>query len=153
MENKKVKIIALEKADVDPEIYPVPQYQTPGAAGADLIAHIPYAIPLNPGDRMAFPTGIKLELPIGIEAQIRPRSGLAFNQGVTVLNSPGTIDSDFRGEVCVILINHGRERALIIPGTRIAQIVFAPVIQAVFVLSNNLTETARGAGGLGSTGS
>lgn len=137
---------------MDVDIDPIPKYQTPGAAGADLIAHTPYPIPLNPGDRMALPTGIKLELPVGIEAQIRPRSGLAFSKGITVLNSPGTIDSDFRGEICVILINHGRERVVIFPGMRIAQIVFAPVYQAAFETTNLLQETDRGDGGFGHTG-
>jgi dUTP pyrophosphatase len=133
---------------------PLPRYETSGAAGMDLIAAIGEgeAMVLQPGERALVPTGLAIALPDGFEAQVRPRSGLAAKNGVTVLNSPGTIDCDYRGEVKVILINHGREPFTIERGTRIAQMVVAPVTQAVFREVESLDETARGAGGFGSTG-
>lgn len=130
----------------------IPQYATPGAAGLDLHARIPQEIYLQPGVRFTCPTGIAIELPEGFEAQVRPRSGLARKNGVTVLNSPGTIDADYRGEIGVILINHGDEPFTINPNDRIAQLVIAPVIRVEFVQAGGLSETARGAGGFGSTG-
>ncbi len=133
---------------------PLPRYETSGAAGMDLIAAIGEgeAMVLQPGERALVPTGLAIALPDGFEAQVRPRSGLAAKNGVTVLNSPGTIDCDYRGEVKVILINHGHEPFTIERGTRIAQMVVAPVTQAVFREVESLDETARGAGGFGSTG-
>jgi len=133
---------------------PLPAYQTPGSAGLDLLAAIaPNAtLVIEPGARELVPTGLRLELPQGFEAQVRPRSGLALKNGVAVLNSPGTIDSDYRGEVAVILINLGSEPFEITRGARIAQLVVAPVTQAVFVEAADLADSARGTGGFGSTG-
>lgn len=132
----------------------LPRYETEGAAGMDLLAAVPEAEPvvLAPGARALVPTGLAIALPLGFEAQVRPRSGLAAKNGVTVLNAPGTIDSDYRGEVKVILINHGADAFTITRGTRIAQMVVAPVTRAAFAEVANLDETARGAGGFGSTG-
>jgi len=132
---------------------PVPAYATAGSAGADLAAAVATALVLAPGGRAAVPTGIALALPEGFEAQIRPRSGLALAHGVTVLNSPGTIDSDYRGEIRVILANLGSESVTIARGERIAQIVVAPVRQAAWQIVAALPLTSRGAGGFGSTGS
>lgn len=133
---------------------PLPGYQTAGAAGVDLMAAIPKTKPLTlePGERVLVPTGLSLELPSGCEAQVRPRSGLAFKHGVTVLNSPGTIDCDYRGEVQVLLINHGTEAFHILRGDRIAQLVVAPARQAILIEINALSASKRGAGGFGSTG-
>lgn len=133
---------------------PLPEYQSAEAAGCDLIAAVPAEadVRLQAGARALIPTGICLEMPSGYEAQVRPRSGLAIKQGVTVLNAPGTIDSDYRGEICVMLINHGTEAALISRGMRIAQLIFAPVSRAKFIEVDSLGESARGAGGFGSTG-
>jgi dUTP pyrophosphatase len=132
---------------------PLPAYQTQGAAGCDLHAATPTGekLVLAPGERRLVPAGIALELPEGFEAQIRPRSGLALKEGVTVLNAPGTIDADYRGEICVLLINHGDRPFEIVRGARIAQLVVAPVVQASFVETQVLGETARGTGGFGST--
>ena len=132
----------------------LPAYQTPGAAGMDLMAAIGERakVILKRGSRALIPTGLILELPAGYEAQVRPRSGLALRNGVTVLNSPGTIDSDYRGEVGVILINLGEGPFTIERGARIAQLVVAPVVQAVLVEHAAATATKRGAGGFGSTG-
>jgi dUTP pyrophosphatase len=131
---------------------PVPAYATAGSAGADLAAAVATALVLQPGARAAVPTGIALALPEGFEAQIRPRSGLALKHGITVLNSPGTIDSDYRGEIRVILANLGSESVTIARGERIAQIVVAPVRQAAWQIVASLPPTSRGAGGFGSTG-
>ncbi|ABS65253.1 deoxyuridine 5'-triphosphate nucleotidohydrolase Dut [Parvibaculum lavamentivorans DS-1] len=133
---------------------PLPRYETSGAAGMDLIAALPEGEPmvLAPGERAMVPTGLAIALPQGFEAQVRPRSGLAAKNGVTVLNSPGTVDCDYRGEVKVILINHGADAFTIERGTRIAQMVVSPVTQARFEEVETLDETARGAGGFGSTG-
>lgn len=130
----------------------MPDYATPRAAGADLKAHIPRDIPAAPGERVLIPTGLRMEIPPGWEAQVRPRSGLALKTGITVLNSPGTIDSDYRGELKVILINLGSETAVISPGERIAQLVIAPAARAVFERREELSLTDRGSGGFGSTG-
>ena len=130
----------------------LPHYATHGAAGLDLIAAVEEEIELLPGQRAAIPCGIAIELPHGYEAQVRPRSGLALNHGVTVLNAPGTIDSDYRGEVKAILINHGAEPFLIKRGAKIAQMVIARHEQAEIVESDALSDSARGAGGFGSTG-
>jgi len=128
------------------------EYQSAGAAGADLRACLEEPITLLPGRRIAVPTGLRIELPEGWEAQIRPRSGLALNHGITCLNSPGTIDSDYRGEVRVILANLGDESFRIKDGDRIAQFVVAPVARARFLQSGRLENSARGDRGFGSTG-
>jgi len=132
----------------------LPAYETAGAAGMDLRAAVPEDAPvtLKPGARDMIPTGLAIALPLGFEAQIRPRSGLAAKHGVTCLNTPGTVDSDYRGEVKVILINLGAEDFVIRRGERIAQMLVAPVIQSVWAEVESLDETARGAGGFGSTG-
>jgi dUTP pyrophosphatase len=133
---------------------PLPAYETSGAAGMDLRAAVAEAEPvvLRTGDRAMIPTGFCIAVPRGYEAQARPRSGLAAKSGVTCLNSPGTIDSDYRGELKVILINHGAEAFTVRRGDRIAQLVIAPVVQAAWVEVDSLDETSRGAGGFGSTG-
>jgi len=133
---------------------PLPAYETGGSAGMDLRAAVPEAAPvtLEPGARALVPTGLKIALEPGFEAQVRPRSGLALKHGLTCLNSPGTIDSDYRGEVGVILINHGHEPFVIRRGERIAQMVIARHEQAAMVEVQALDETARGTGGFGSTG-
>ena len=130
----------------------VPEYKTEGSAGADLCAFILDDLTIAPGERLAIPTGISIELPPGYEAQVRPRSGMALEKGVTCLNSPGTVDSDYRGELRVILINLGRESVTVCNGDRIAQIVIAPVSRARFVGASSLGATERGSGGFGSTG-
>ncbi len=131
---------------------PLPAYETPGAAGMDLRAAVDAPVTLVPGARTLIPTGFSIAVPEGFEAQVRPRSGLALKQGLSIPNAPGTIDSDYRGEVKVILINLGQEPALIARGDRIAQLVIAPVARADIVEVATLDETARGAGGFGSTG-
>ncbi len=134
---------------------PLPSYQSAHAAGLDLIAAVPADAPLTlaPGARALIPTGIAIALPDGHEAQVRPRSGLAARHGLTVLNAPGTIDADYRGEVQVLLINHGSEAVDIARGMRIAQLVIAPVARAQLREVPSLDETGRGKGGFGSTGS
>ena len=133
---------------------PLPAYETPGAAGMDLRAAVAddQPVTLRPGARDMVPTGLQIAVPDGYEAQVRRRSGLAAKAGVTCLNTPGTIDSDYRGEVKVILINHGAEAFTIRRGDRIAQLVIAPVVQAAWDEVESLDQTARGAGGFGSTG-
>ena len=133
---------------------PLPAYQTAHAAGLDLLAAVPEDAPmvLAPGRHAMVPTGLAIALPEGFEAQVRPRSGLAAKHGVTVLNSPGTIDADYRGEIQVILINHGAESFTIRRGERIAQMVIAPVVQACLNPVDSLPDTSRGSGGFGSTG-
>ena len=133
---------------------PLPRYETEGAAGMDLVAAIAADEPLvlAVGASVLVPTGLAMALPQGFEAQVRPRSGLAAKNGITVLNSPGTIDSDYRGEVKVILVNLGSEAFTITRGTRIAQMVIAPVTRGLFAEVANLDETIRGTGGFGSTG-
>jgi dUTP pyrophosphatase len=131
---------------------PPPAYATQGAAGMDLVAAVDADVELQPGARALVPTGIAVELPEGVEAQVRPRSGLAAKNGITVLNAPGTIDSDYRGEVKVILINLGQEPFRVTRGMRIAQMVVARHERVELVESKALTETTRGAGGYGSTG-
>lgn len=130
----------------------LPAYQTSGAAGMDLCAAIDTDMILAKGRFAAIPTGLQIALPKGYEAQIRPRSGLAFKHGVTVLNSPGTIDSDYRGEIKIALINHGPADVTITHGMRIAQMVISPVIQAKRQETDDLDETERGSDGFGSTG-
>jgi dUTP pyrophosphatase len=132
---------------------PLPAYQSAQAAGIDLLAAVDAPVTLKPGERALIPTGLAIALPDGHEAQVRPRSGLAAKQGVTVLNSPGTIDADYRGEIKVALINLGQEPVEIGRGMRIAQMVIAPVTHARLREVATLSETPRGAGGFGSTGS
>ena len=141
----KVKIVNRSK-------WPLPQYATPQSAGLDLRADIPSEITLEPLGRAMVPTGLYLEIPAGYEAQVRPRSGLAARKGVTVLYSPGTIDADYRGEVRVILVNLSSEPFVIVPGERIAQMVFARHEQVEWEDVEVLEESERGAGGFGSTG-
>lgn len=129
-----------------------PSYMSAGAAGCDLAAAVTSTVELAPGERALLPTGFAVALPPGFEAQIRPRSGLALRHGLTTLNSPGTIDSDYRGEVHVLLVNLGQERVRIERGERIAQMVVAPVARAVWRPVAELPETGRGAGGFGHTG-
>jgi len=132
--------------------HPLPQYATDHSAGLDLRANLDTPLVLAPGQRALIPTGLHLELPEGTEAQVRPRSGLAFKHGVTVLNSPGTIDADYRGEVGVLLINHGHEPFTVNDGERIAQLVVARYIRVSFAEVPDLRASERGAGGFGHTG-
>ena len=131
---------------------PLPSYETSASAGLDIRAFIEEKYTLNPGERKLIKTGLFLEIPEGYEAQVRSRSGLALKNGITVLNSPGTIDADYRGEIGVILINHSSEIFEINSGDRIAQLVFAKVEQAIWYETESLNETERGEGGFGSTG-
>lgn len=144
-------VIAIKRLDHAGDL-PLPAYATSHSAGMDLMAAIDAPIALPVGEKAIVPTGLSIALPSGYECQIRPRSGLAAKNGVTVLNSPGTIDADYRGEIKVILINHGSEPFLIERGMRIAQMVIARYTQAQWNLVADLDETARGAGGFGSTG-
>lgn len=132
--------------------HPLPEYATALSAGMDLRANITEPITLKPLERKLIPTGLFIELPAGYEAQIRPRSGLAIKKGITVLNSPGTIDADYRGEICVILVNLSAEDFVINDGERICQMVIAAHVQATLVPVDELDETERGAGGFGHTG-
>ncbi len=157
---KKVWSLGLNKLDVrlmrlpHSEGLPLPAYETEQAAGMDLRAALPEDEPITlaPGQRAAIPTGLAMALPPGFEAQVRPRSGLAFKFGLSMVNAPGTIDADYRGEVKVLLINHGQEPFVVRRGERIAQLVIAPVIQAGWQEVSSLDETERGAGGFGHTG-
>lgn len=130
----------------------LPQFETAQAAGADLRAAVESPVTLAPGARKLIPTGFCMALPAGYEAQVRPRSGLALKHGITVLNSPGTIDADYRGEVGVLIINHGDQDFIVSRGDRFAQMVIAPVTQGAFNVVSSLSDTARGSGGYGSTG-
>lgn len=130
----------------------LPRYETPKSAGVDVRAKLSQGLPIKPKERAIIGTGIKVHIPEGFEIQVRPRSGLALHHGVTVLNSPGTIDGDFRGEIRIILINHGHKDFLVYPGMRIAQLVMAPVVQIEWSLVDELTSTSRGVNGFGSTG-
>ncbi len=130
----------------------LPEYKTSGSAGADLKARLDEAIWLKPMERRAVPTGLRIQIPEGYEAQVRPRSGLALEKGLTCLNSPGTIDSDYRGEIRVILVNLGSEAVKIENGDRIAQLVLSPCAKADFQPVDSIAESARGEGGFGSTG-
>ena len=131
---------------------PLPCYMSEGAAGADVCAAVEEPVVLQPGERALIPTGFALAVPEGYEVQVRPRSGLALRAGITLLNTPGTIDSDYRGPVGIIVINHGYEAFTVRRGDRIAQLVVAPVARASFAEAETLDPTARGAGGFGSTG-
>ncbi len=130
----------------------LPAYETPHSSGMDVRAQIEKPMIIEPGKREFVPTGLAIAIPEGFEVQIRPRSGLAFKKGISVLNSPGTIDSDYRGEIKLILINHGNEPVTIASGDRVAQMVVCPVIRATFQEVDELSTTQRGAGGFGSTG-
>ena len=130
----------------------LPTYSTPAASGADVRAAIQQPVIIAPGTSAIIPTGVRVDLPEGYEIQVRPRSGYAAKNQVTVLNSPGTIDSDYRGEICVIMINHGKESFVVAPKMRIAQLVLAPVATAEFFLRECLTTTQRGEGKFGHTG-
>jgi len=143
--------VLYKKFDASKEAF-VPEYKTSGSAGADLRSSSSEMISINSGERKLVPTNLIIELPEGCEAQVRPRSGLALNHGVTVLNTPGTIDSDYRGEVKVLLINHGEKVFEINSGDRIAQLIIAKHERAEFTEDANLTETERAEGGYGSTG-
>ena len=132
--------------------YPLPEYATAQSAGLDLRAHLAEPLLLQPGERALIPTGLRMALPPGWEAQVRPRSGLALKLGITVLNSPGTIDADYRGPVGVILINHGTNSFSVEPGERIAQLVFARFEQAVWQPVKELDQTERAEGGFGHSG-
>ena len=131
----------------------LPRYMTGSAAGMDLFACLDAPLRLAPGERTLIPTGIALAIPAGFEGQVRPRSGLALKKGLTLVNSPGTIDADYRGEIGVIMINHGTEEVIISPADRIAQMVVAPVRRAVLTVSDRLDDTPRNSGGFGHTGS
>lgn len=131
---------------------PLPAYATSGSAGMDLMAAIERDVTLSPGERTLIPTGLRIAVPPGFEAQIRPRSGLAIKYGLSMVNTPGTIDSDYRGTVQVIVINHGSEPIVIQRGDRIAQMVICPVVRAKLIESDSLPETVRGDGGFGHTG-
>lgn len=131
---------------------PPPAYQSEGAAGLDLRAAVRDPVVLGPGERRLIPTGFAVAIPRGFEGQVRPRSGLALKHGVTVLNAPGTVDSDYRGELAVLLINHGSEAFVVERGARIAQLVLCAVAEADLRFVDALSETARGEGGYGSTG-
>jgi dUTP pyrophosphatase len=130
----------------------IPKYETPGSSGMDIAAHITNNIIINPGEKALVPTGFSIAIPKGYEVQIRPRSGLAAKKNITVLNTPGTIDADYRGEIKVILINLGKEKFTIENGERIAQMVVCPVVQAILEEVKELSDTKRGLGGFGSTG-
>ena len=130
----------------------IPKYETTGSSGMDIAAHIPNNIIIDPGEKALISTGLSIAIPKGYEVQISPRSGLAAKKNITVLNTPGTIDADYRGEIKVILINLGKEKFIIKNGERIAQMVVCPVVQAYLEEVNELTNTDRGSGGFGSTG-
>lgn len=148
-----VAIRVIREDGADPAVA-LPSYETSGAAGADVRANLPDGVPiaLDPGQRALVPTGLRIEIPQGYEVQVRPRSGLALKHGITLPNTPGTIDSDYRGPLGVIVMNAGQDRFEIAHGDRIAQLVVAPVVQAKFELTEALRDTDRGVGGFGSTG-
>jgi len=148
MDDLHVRVKRLKSGSINP----LPCYMTLHASGMDIYAELDEELVLKPGMRALVPTGIAIALPVGYEAQIRPRSGLALNQGIALVNAPGTIDPDYRGEIGVILINHGSEPFTIKNGERIAQMVIAPFNRAILEEVDELDETARGAGGFGHTG-
>lgn len=150
MDNFEVKVAITRMPGA--EDLPLPRYMSRGAAGMDLPAAVTKETILRPGEFAKIPTGFAVALPVGYEAQVRPRSGLAARHGVTVLNTPGTVDSDYRGEICVILINHGPNPFKVDRGDRIAQIIISPVVQVLLEEVADLEETLRGAGGFGHTG-
>jgi dUTP pyrophosphatase len=144
-------VIAVQRVRATADPLPLPRYMTQGAAGMDLLADVDEPLEVPAGGRILVPTGIAIELPDGFEAQVRPRSGMALRHGVTLLNSPGTIDADYRGEIKVILINHGEQPFRIERGDRIAQMIIAPVVRGDLRESTSLTESSRGSGGFGHT--
>lgn len=146
MQRPKIEVIKL-RPDAQ-----IPRYMTTLAAGMDICALPEKKLVLAPGERCLIPTGLAFAIPVGYEVQVRPRSGLAIQKGVTLVNSPGTIDADYRGEICIIMINHGHDSFEINAGDRIAQLVVAPVCQAEMTQVQKLSETERGAGGFGHTG-
>ena len=146
-------VVAVRVKRVGEVPVPLPRYQSEGAAGMDLCAALREPIVIEPGTRQMIPTGLALAIPRGFEGQVRPRSGLAWRSGISIVNSPGTIDSDYRGEVGIVLINHGTEPFTVKPLARIAQLVIAPVVRAEVCATEDLDATARGPGGYGSTGS
>lgn len=146
-----MKQVLIKKLDHAKDL-PLPNYESVAAAGMDVRAAVETPIVIKPGERSLIPTGLQMALPEGYEAQIRPRSGLAIRNGITMLNAPGTIDADYRGEVKVIAINHGEEEFVVNHGDRIAQMVIAPVTQLPLLEVDELDETDRGEGGFGSTG-
>ncbi len=152
---ERIEIFVAWVAGADRSL-PLPAYQTAGAAGADLCANFPDGrrggVVIEPGARVLIPTGLRFAIPEGFEVQIRPRSGLAFKHGITLPNTPGTIDSDYRGEVAVIVMNAGAEPFPVTHGMRIAQAVVAPVVRAAWSVVDDVGQTARGGGGFGSTG-
>lgn len=154
MNKVKVNVLKLEHFDSSFEL---PSYQTEGAAGADVKASFPEeqrseGLTIQPFERVLIPTGLAMEIPMGYEVQVRPRSGLSLKTTLMVVNSPGTIDSDYRGEVKIIMANIGNQAITVNHGERLAQLILAPVTQAIFTQESNLSETERGAGGFGSTG-
>ncbi len=144
--------LRLEVRQVGEVPVPLPAYQTPGSAGLDLCAALAEPVCIQPGQRVLVGTGLAMAIPVGFEGQVRPRSGLALRHGLSIVNSPGTIDSDYRGEVRIVLINHGNAPFVVEPLSRIAQLVLAPVVRADVVAVESLDDTERGAGGYGSTG-
>ncbi|BBI17687.1 dUTP diphosphatase [Neochlamydia sp. S13] len=144
--------LSVEVLVLSPDVSCLPQYASSGAAGADVRAYLKEPLVLAAGESCLIPTGLRMAIPQGYEIQVRPRSGLALKNQVTVLNTPGTIDADYRGEIGIILINHGKQDFIVTPGMRIAQFVLAPVTVGNFILSEKLTDTARGDGGFGHTG-
>ena len=144
--------VRLRVARVGDVEVPLPEYQTSGAAGMDLRAALAETVTIPPGERRFLKTGLSLAIPEGFEGQVRPRSGLALRHGIGIVNSPGTIDADYRGEIGIVLVNHGNEPFVVEPLARIAQLVIAPVARAELTLVASLDETERGAGGYGSTG-
>lgn len=148
--NHSIKILEVQTQAEDESF--LPKYGSEHAAGADVMACITSDLVIPPGESALVPTGIKVAIPVGYEIQVRPRSGLALKNQITVLNTPGTIDADYRGEINVILINHGKNPFVVTPKMRIAQLIVAPYIQGQFTLAPALSETVRGAGGFGHTG-
>jgi dUTP pyrophosphatase len=144
--------LILKVMKTGPVDVPLPRYQTPGAAGMDLHAALPAPIEVPPGGRVKVPTGLILAIPEGFEGQVRPRSGLAAKTGITILNAPGTVDSDYRGEVMVLLVNLGEDPVTLAPLERVAQLVVTPVARADLLLVDAVPGTSRGTGGYGSTG-
>ena len=147
----ETRIILIKKVSTNP-LFKLPKYESNGAAGIDLSADIDAEVELKPLERFLFPTGIAISVPKDLEAQIRPRSGLAIKNGITLLNTPGTVDSDYRGEIKIILVNISNDKYTIKPGDRIAQMVLSQFVQGQFELVENLDETDRGSSGFGSTG-
>lgn len=146
-QHPQVELVTTMEASVE-----MPHYASHGASGADVKAHIKENMVIAPGTTCLIPTGLRFAIPAGYEIQVRPRSGLALKNQISVLNTPGTVDADYRGEVGVILINHGKEAFTVTPGMRVAQLVMTPVVQARFINVLELSETVRGAGGFGHTG-